>query len=76
MRASLGGLLVVLGCLTFAHAAHNVTVDHSETSRLTYLPASKWVEVELRAKVRTIRSFVLLRLVEPSFPGLCYCGSV
>jgi hypothetical protein len=60
MRASLGGLLVVLGWLTLARAAHNVTVDHSEISQLTYSPASAWVEVELKAGVRAIRSFVSL----------------
>jgi len=54
MRASLGGLLVALGCLTFAQAAHNVMVDHSETSQLTYLPASAWVEVELEAGDSTV----------------------
>jgi len=75
MRASLGGLLVVLGWLTFARAAHNVTVDHSETSQLTYFPASKWVEVELGAEVCTIGSFVPSRLVELGSPEL-YCRSV
>ncbi len=64
MRASLGGLLVALGWLTFAQAAHNVMVNHSETSQLTYLPASAWVEVELEAGVRAIRSFVPLRRVD------------
>ena len=70
MRASLGGLLVVLGWLTFARAVHNVTVDHSETSRVTYFPAPKWVEVELGAEVCIIRSFV--PLVELGSPGLYY----
>lgn len=64
MKASLGGLLVVLGWLTFAQATHNVVVDHSDTSQLTYLPASAWVEVELEAGVRAIRTFVPLWLVE------------
>lgn len=57
MRASLGGLLFALGWLTFAQAEHNVLVDHSETSQLTYLPASAWVEVELESVVSSICSF-------------------
>lgn len=57
MRASLGGLLVVLGWLTFARAGHMV-VDHSETSQATYFPASAWADVELGAGVRGIRSFL------------------
>jgi len=65
MRVSLGGFLVALGWLTFARAAYNVTVDHSDTSQLTYLPVSAWAEVELEAEVRSTRSFVLFRLVEP-----------
>lgn len=61
MKASLGGLLVVLGWLTFARAAHNVTVDHSEFSQLTYLPASEWTEVELEETVHIICPFMPLR---------------
>ena len=64
MRASLGGLLVALGWLTFAQATHNVLVDHSDTSQLTYLPVSEWVEVELDAGVRSICIFVPLWQVE------------
>ena len=60
MRASLGGLLVALGWLTFAQASHNVVVDHFDTSQLTYLPASAWVEVELEAWVRAIRTVMHL----------------
>jgi hypothetical protein len=64
MRASLGGLFVVLWWLTFARAA-NVEVDHSDTSQVTYWPPSAWVEVEPEAGVRGTRSFVPLWLVEP-----------
>lgn len=64
MRASLGGSLVVLGWLAFARAVHMV-VDNSETSQVTYFPASAWVDVELEAGVRGIRSFLPLWLVEP-----------
>ena len=63
MRTSLGGFLVVLGWLAFTRAVQNVTVDHSETSQLTYFPASKWAEVEFGAEVCTTRS-LCLRLVE------------
>jgi len=57
MRVSLGGLLVVLGWLTFAQAVHNIVVDHSDTSQLTYLPASAWVEVELGAEDTTVDQY-------------------